>query len=252
MYFLLVPNAANILSEKLPYTVHMEDQNKYMDYFFKKAESFGYKIIDVRDEFNEDKDAVQLYYRTDHHWTTDGAYMAYRYAIPLMELGEPIDYMPYVVKNDFNGTLYSRSGYTNGLCDEIKIYIKDDKEGFVPSAIYYADTKEKTTEFYQMNNLETKDAYSVFGGSNHPLYTIKTPVENKNRLLIVKDSYANSFIPFMAQHYREVVVVDPRYYFENIDDLMATEGITEVLFLYNANTFFLDDSIAMTLSDESA
>lgn len=74
-------------------------------------------------------------------------------------------------------------------------------------------------------------------------------MESKERLLIVKDSYANSFIPFLTQDYYEIVVVDPRYYFDNIDRLMDSEGITKVLFLYNSDTFFGDDSLALALEN---
>ena len=97
--------------------------------------------------------------------------------------------------------------------------------------------------------MKKKDAYTVFGGSNHPMYTIETPVTGGKRLLLIKDSYANSFIPFLTQHYREIVVVDPRYYFENLEDLIQSEKVTDVLFLYNANTFFGDDSLKIMLGD---
>ena len=99
-----------------------------------------------------------------------------------------------------------------------------------------------------MKNLKKKDAYTVFGGSNHPIYTIKTPVKSSRRLLLIKDSYANSFLPFLARNFREIVVVDPRYYFGNIDNTITTENITDVLFLYNANTFFTDSSLSMMLN----
>ena len=111
----------------------------------------------------------------------------------------------------------------------------------------YADTKQKTTEFYQLNNLKKKDAYTVFGGSNHPLYTVKTPVRSRRRLLLIKDSYANSFLPFLTQDFREIVVVDPRYYFGNVKDLIRNEGVTDVLFLYNDNTFMTDESLSLML-----
>jgi hypothetical protein len=100
--------------------------------------------------------------------------------------------------------------------------------GYKNSVIYYADTKKKTTRFYQLDNLEKKDAYTVFGGSNHPMYTIQTPVKSKN-LLLIKDSYANSFIPFLAQHYRKIVVVDPRYFYDDINNIIKANGSSQVL-----------------------
>ncbi len=247
-FFLLAPNAGNILEEKLPNFTKLNDQDQSMDKFFKEIKRYGYTPIDVRDTFATHTDDTQIYYRTDHHWTTDGAYLAYKQAVKKMKLTDEVTYKPYVVKNDFRGTLASKSGFVNGVNDAIKIYMPYKDKDYNNSVIYYADTKTKTTEFYQLDNLDTKDAYTVFGGSNHPMYTIKTPTKSSKRLLLVKDSYANSFIPFLAQSYREIVVVDPRYFFDNIDDIIKAEEITEVMFLYNANTFFNDNSLEMMLS----
>lgn len=247
-FFLLAPNAGNILEEKLPNFTELNDQNGAMDNFFQEIKGFGYTPIDVRDTFAKHTEDTQLYYRTDHHWTTDGAYLAYKQAVKKMKLKDKVTYKPYVVKNDFRGTLASKSGFVNGVNDAIKIYMPYKDKDYNNSVIYYADTKTKTTEFYQLDNLDTKDAYTVFGGSNHPMYTIKTPTKSSEKLLLVKDSYANSFIPFLAQSYREIVVVDPRYFFDNIDDIIKAEEITQVLFLYNANTFFNDNSLEMMLN----
>lgn len=248
MHFMLVPNAGNVLSENLPKTVRMADQNRQMDDFFQAITGYGIKPIDVREPFRKAKKDVQLYYRTDHHWTSDGAYLAYENSIHALTGDKPKDFGAKVVKEDFQGTLYSKSGFNNGKNDVIKLYQPTGKQA-AKSVIYYTDTQKKTTAFYNLKNLKKKDAYTVFGGSNHPMYTVETPVANQRRLLLIKDSYANSFVPFLTQHYREIVVVDPRYYFENLEDLIQSEKITDVLFLYNANTFFGDDSLKIMLAD---
>ncbi len=246
MYFLLAPNAANILSDKLPGAVTTADQNKYMDEFFEMVKSLGITPIDVRDAFKEAKKDTQLYYRTDHHWTTDGAYLAFGQVNSVMKLDNKVTYTDYAVKNDFRGTLASKSGFVNGMDDAIKIYLPaKDSKGYENSVIYYSDTKEKTTQFYQVDNLATKDAYTVFGGSNHPMYTVRTPLDTDRHLLLIKDSYANSMVPFLSQCFSEIVVVDPRYFYDNIQDIISAESITDVLFLYNANTFFADMSLEM-------
>ena len=246
MYFLLAPNAANILSDKLPVAVSTASQNKYMDDFFETVESLGITPIDVRDTFKEAEKDTQLYYRTDHHWTTDGAYLAFGQVDSVMELDNKVTYTDYAVKNDFRGTLASKSGFVNGMDDAIKIYLPaEDSEGYENSVIYYSDTKEKTTQFYQVDSLDTKDAYTVFGGSNHPMYTVRTPLDTDRHLLLIKDSYANSMVPFLSQCFSEIVVVDPRYFYDNIQDIISSESITDVLFLYNANTFFADISLEM-------
>lgn len=248
MYFLLAPNAGNILEDNLSSVVKLADQNGEMDRFFEELSDIGISPIDVRTALRDNSADKQVYYRTDHHWTTDGAFIAYKETAHAMKLKDKVRYSRYVVKNDFRGTLASKSGFVNGKNDSIVLYMpKEEDKHFKNSVIYYGDSKTKTTEFYQLDNLEKKDAYTVFGGSNHPMYTIKTPTKSEKRLLLIKDSYANSMIPFLSQNYREIVVVDPRYFFENVDDIIKKEEITEVLFLYNANTFFEDSSLAMML-----
>ena len=248
MDFMLVPNAANIMSDKLPLFAVTEDQNKQIDDFFKKIQSIGINPVDVRATFKKNKEKVELYYHTDHHWTTDGAYLAYQDFAKKNKLNSNIKYDALAVKNDFRGTLASKSGFTNGLNDMIKIYLPKEGQNYKNSVIFYSDTKEKTTEFYKLNNLKKKDTYTVFGGSNHPIYSIKTPVSSQRKLLLIKDSYANSFIPFLSQDYREIIVIDPRYFFDDISEIIKANGITDILFLYNANTFFNDNSLDMMIS----
>lgn len=248
MDFMLVPNAANIMSDKLPMFAVTEDQNKQMDDFFKKIQSIGINPVDVRATFKKNKEKIELYYHTDHHWTTDGAYLAYQDFAKKNKLNSNIKYDALAVKNDFRGTLASKSGFTNGLNDMIKIYLPKEGQNYENSVIFYSDTKEKTTEFYKLNNLKKKDTYTVFGGSNHPIYSIKTPVSSQRKLLLIKDSYANSFIPFLSQDYREIIVIDPRYFFDDISEIIKANGITDILFLYNANTFFNDNSLDMMIS----
>lgn len=248
MDFMLVPNAANIMSDKLPLFAVTEDQNKQMDDFFKKIQSIGINPVDVRATFKKNKEKIELYYHTDHHWTTDGAYLAYQDFAKKNKLNSNMKYDALAVKNDFRGTLASKSGFTNGLNDMIKIYLPKEGQNYKNSVIFYSDTKEKTTEFYKLNNLKKKDTYTVFGGSNHPIYSIKTPVNSQRKLLLIKDSYANSFIPFLSQDYREIIVIDPRYFFDDISEIIKANGITDILFLYNANTFFNDNSLDMMIS----
>ena len=68
-------------------------------------------------------------------------------------------------------------------------------------------------------------------------------------LLMFKDSYANCFIPFLTPYFKEIVVVDPRYYYEDVQELIEAEEVTDVLYLYNANTFFTDNSLTYVLSE---
>ncbi|WP_083628323.1 DHHW family protein [Hornefia porci] len=179
-----------------------------MDSFLSDLRSFGYTTIDVRDAFRKAKEDTQLYYRTDHHWTSDGAYLAYRTAAKKIKLDTKTAYDGTPSKTTSgNALLQERIRQRTGRRD--KNLSPDSRQNYRNSVIYYADTKKKTTHFYQLDNLKKKDAYTVFGGSNHPMYTIQTPGTEDRTLLLIKDSYANSFIPFLSRNYRRIIVVDP-------------------------------------------
>lgn len=246
--FLLAPNAVSIMKKKLPVGANPADQNIYMDSFFEAVKKVGCEPIDVRESFEDAKKDRQLFYYTDHHWTSAGAELAYQAIKESFGLEEEYSFKQYPVKNDFLGTMSSKSGFSGGRCDEITLPVRED-DGRLNSVIFYEESKKKTTEFYNLDKLEEKDAYQVFGGTNHSIYTIKTPVKGNRRLLLIKDSYANSVLPYLMQHYTEIVVVDPRYYYDNIQDVIDVEGIKDVLFLYNANTFFEDSSLKMMLEE---
>ena len=250
-YFLLAPNAGNIMSEKLPRTVHMSNQNKYMTSFFEDLKKIGITPIDARKTLNKNVDKQELYYRTDHHWTTGAAYLAYKEAHKIMDLDRNIKYKKLSVHRNFRGTLASKSGFTNGRNDELQIYWPREHQNYHDSIYNFVDAKKTTNTFYAFDNLKKKDAYTIFGGWNHPFYTISTPTKSTRKLLLVKDSYANCMIPFLTQDFREIVVVDPRYYFGDVNKIMVEEGITDVLFLYNALTFASDESMNLMLDDEN-
>lgn len=248
-YFLLAPNAGNIMSEKLPRTVHMSNQNKYMTSFFNDLKKIGITPIDSRKTLERNIDKQQLYYRTDHHWTTGAAYLAYKEAHKEMGLDSDIKYKKLSIHRNFRGTLASKSGFTNGRNDELQIYWPKKNQNYHDSIYNFVDVKKTTNTFYAFDNLKKKDAYTIFGGWNHPFYTISTPTQSTRKLLLVKDSYANCMIPFLTQDFRKIVVVDPRYYFGDINKIMAEEGITDVLFLYNGLTFASDEAMNLMLDE---
>lgn len=248
MSFLLAPNAVNIMHNKLPAGANPIDQNTYMDEFFNSLKKTDVGAIDVRDSFKDAVKSVQLYYYTDHHWNSEGARIAFDEIRQNLKLGQNKVFDYYPVKNDFVGSMASKSGFAVPRKDSIVLPARP-KDKNLNSVIYFTDEQKKTTKFYQLDKLKTKDAYQVFGGSNHSEYTIKTPVSGNKKLLLIKDSYANSVIPYLTQYYTEIVVVDPRYYYDKVQDIIDIEGINDVLFLYNANTFFGDNSLRQMLED---
>ena len=134
---------------------------------------------------------------------------------------------------------------------------KDGQSGYKPSVQYivdYVQEDRKSANLYDSEKLESTDKYAVFFGGNYPLIRITTANDTgkEGPLLILKDSYANCFVPFLLTYYDEIIMVDPRYYYDDLTELIKTEKISQILFLYNADTFFEDTSLADVLKgDES-
>ena len=250
MYMMLVPNAANIESDKLPYCAVTEDQDKQ---FQKIKASLGtaFQWVNVEDTLKKHK-AEEIYYHTDHHWTTLGAYYGYQALAVAMKLdtSKAPAMKPYAVTNSFNGTLASTSGYETDYHEPIYIYAPDDLKTAPQVVVNNVNEKKKTATLYDTSKLKEKDKYALFLGGNYPVLDIRTTADTTDRLLLVKDSYANSVIPFLTAYYREIIVVDPRYYYDDIREVMKKNKITSVLFLYNGNTFVQDNSISGVLQND--
>lgn len=114
--------------------------------------------------------------------------------------------------------------------------------------VIYDSAQEKAGSMFVSSALDTKDKYTVFFGGNHPLVTLKTTANTGKVLLLFKDSYANCFVQFLIPYYDQIVMVDPRYYYDNADQLITQRAVTDVLFLYNDSTFIADTALSDTLN----
>ena len=245
-YALIAPNAVNILSDKLPALAAATDQNPYLDTTKSTLEKAGVTFVDVRDTLSLHKDDG-IYYHTDHHWTTQGAYFAYLTLAKSLGIdSSQISYDKLPVSMSFQGTLSAKSGFRASEKEEMDVFLPRDE---VPSSVVnYVDEQKKTASFYETSQLETRDKYAMFFNGNHGKVVISTPVEENRTLLVIKDSYANSLVPFLAPYYRKIVLVDPRYFYDDLEELIQVEDIQEVLYLYNANTFYSDTSLELALA----
>ena len=164
--------------------------------------------------------------------------------------------------DSFAGTLASKSGFPLKKKDTIEIWVPEEdaaasgtEDAYRPSVRYivdYVEEGEKTADVYDSEKLDTADKYAVFFGGNYPLIKITTTNDTgRSPLLIFKDSYANCFVPFLLPYYDEIIMVDPRYYYGDIGELIRSEDISQILFLYNADTFFEDTSLADVLATKS-
>ncbi|KNF08589.1 DHHW protein [Gottschalkia purinilytica] len=240
-YFMLVPNSIKVLEEKLPKYAPHEEELEYIEEV-KNLLDKDVEFIDVYNELKEHKDEY-IYYKTDHHWTTKGAYYAYEKLCKSMGLKYHDNEYFYTEKvtDNFYGSLYSKGGFRNLEPDSINLYIPKKYEEV---RVEYLDNKEKDDSLYKLENLKKKDKYTVFFGGNQPLIKVTTNTKNKKKLLLVKDSYANSLIPFLTGNYSEIYIVDLRYYNEDISKLIKDNKIKDIFILYNVKTFSEDSAIS--------
>lgn len=246
MQMMLVPGAASILTDYLPANAPVRDQLQDIADITAALEN-SVSCIDVSENLAAHANEY-IYYKTDHHWTSLGAQYAFEAAGGLMGIQNGVTYDIYTVSTDFEGTLASKSGSHEQL-DSIQIYVPADES--LEYYVNYVDTQEKICSIYQSECLEVKDKYTVFFGGNHPLLELHTTANTGRSILIFKDSYANSFVQFLLPYYDKIIMIDPRYYYDSLELVMTSSGITDVLFLYSADTFLTDTALADVLSSGS-
>ncbi len=162
-----------------------------------------------------------------------------------LEITNPVnDYQIYTVSDDFKGTLASKTGEPF-IKDKVQIYVPEKDE--TTYYVSYPDTGEQSPTLYVRDKLKEKDDYQVFFGGNHALVEIHTANDTGRNLLIFKDSYCNSFTSFLLPYFDNIYMVDPRYYYDDLNGLMNASSITDVLFLYSQNTFASDTTLADVL-----
>ena len=245
---MLIPDAACILSDSLPAFATVEDQSQMFS-MVERGLGDSVSWVDAYSALNKHK-TEKLYYKTDHHWTTQAAFYVFQEAAAGLGIEGDVsdDYVSYTVTDSFNGVLASKSGAGLDEKEQIDIYVPTEGDDDV--IVNYVDEAKKRTSLYDSSKLETRDKYGVFFGGNTSVMDIKTMSTSRQRLLVVKDSFADCFIPFLTPYYREIVVVDPRYYSGTLEDIMETYRITDALILYSGNTFMTDNNISGVFTGE--
>ena len=236
---MLIPTISNIYPEWLPdYNIEY-DQNALI----KQAREVvgNNNTIDATTLLKEHKDEA-LFYKTDHHWTSLGAYYGYRAWAEKAGI-EPYELKQFdrtVVSKDFWGTTYSKVNIKEEA-DEIELFtLKDGPE--ITMSIKQ-DGSEASEGLYDMKRLQQKDKYTVFLGGNNPYVEIHTSVHNGKTLLIMKDSYAHSMVPFLANHYEKMILLDYRYFNSSTKQLIKEKKVSDILVVYNVINFVTDTSL---------
>ncbi len=242
---LIAPTASLVLADKLPAFAPVWDQATLLD---KMGELEGF--VDVREAFSSYLDGTespeQLYYRTDHHWTTLGAY--YAYAELCTSLG--FEATPY---ESFTKTVLS-DGFYGTLASKVNIKTEPDVlytlDGDFSLTVNYNNGEKITDTLYELSHLETKSKYSVFLNENQPMVEINTDNKNGKTLLLIKDSYAHCMVPMLASNYENILILDLRGakggIVSNFIPMFTEKGysIDDIVILYNAENFTEDKNMA--------
>ena len=235
VHVMMVPTKSWVLREKLPaFAPHYKEQ-KFYDALQQKLEKEDV-LISVEPVLDAHKEE-EIYYRTDHHWTTLGAWYAYKQYTKAVggDLQRAQGKKKFrCISKDFYGTTYAKINYAR-QADKIEIYEPEDK-----LRVVYNMGEKKTKTLYDVSFLKTADQYSVFTGGNQAVLEITGGIKNGKTLLLIKDSFANSILPFLAEDYEKLVVVDLRQLNVSGDRLLEMFSPTDILILYNSAQFAQD------------
>lgn len=246
-YFMLVPDKANVESKLLPNIAVVEDQSSQ---FSSVKEQLGNAVtwVDAETVLKE-HESEEIYYRTDDHWTSLGAFYGYEALAESMGLSkeQSPNLKPYVVTNEFNGNLSKESGFERGYKESVSIYSAKKVKDNTSLVMTMEGNNEKSATLYDTEKLKKGDAYGLFPSYECGRTDIETTVDTKERLLLFKDSYANSMLPFLISHFREIVVIDPDHYKGNLGSLMEEKKFTRILYLYSGNEFMTNETLSSVL-----
>ncbi len=230
MEIILVPVAAQVLSDRLPAYAPAADYAAIL----KALADAGVDTADVLSALAAHA-GEDLYYRTDHHWTSLGAYYAYcawRGVEPAAE-----EWTKEVLCDDFRGTTWNKVPLPSVPAEPITAWYRH-----AARHVSYNGGQYETDSIYERKYLDGSDQYAVFLNSNQA-QTVITGSGERGRLLLIKDSYGNTFAQFPAEDYAEVHMLDLRFFKGDVTEYARENGITDVLVLYGAQNFVKDTAI---------
>lgn len=222
--FMIIPSSFTIYEDLLPEGISLIDENTYIESIYSKFSNT--KNIELVDLFKENKDEY-IYYKTDHHWTSYGAYLAYR------EFSKTNNIVPINIESlnqnyvyNFYGTYFSKSKKYNAKPDTITFYDINNIEITIDGVEVDSINDDK--------KWSSSDKYSGFLRGNNGLTVINNKdIQDNSRILVIKDSYANSYIQFLANNYKEVYIVDLRSFTYNFNEFYESYNFDNVLIMYS-------------------
>lgn len=243
---MIVPSAGYMLDSKLP-KVHADYPDEQVYELINKNKAENIRVYDLCEDFGDHVVSdEQIFYKTDHHWTSLGAFTAYGRFCE----NKGIDYtakdkFTVSVYENFYGTTYSSSGYFLREPDTLEIWENKEFADSIKVSITEGTKTDTFDSIYFENHLTEDDMYPVFLDGNHALVTVEnSKAKSEDTILLIKDSFAHCAAPFFAENYAKVIMVDLRYYKLPVTELTESEGVDEILFLYGMNNFCTDTNLA--------
>ncbi len=236
--FLMVPNASEIYADKLPALTECYSQKTVISQV-QQSLSDSVTFVDATETLMAHKEE-NIYFKTDHHWTMLGAYYGYEALCKSLGL-EPkslSEYLETVGSMEFYGSLYSKAPSVKQVADSLTLY--ENASGSYE--VTYVQKNQTSDSVFARENLEIKDKYTVFLNGNHPLVTVKSNAENQEKVLVIKDSYAHALLPFLADTYADMHIVDLRYFHEDMQGYIAEHGFDRVIFIHNVDFISTDQN----------
>ena len=244
MTVLLAPSTGYVASDVLPLIHNKYNDNKYIDSAITTFAESGIDFVDLREPFkNAYEIGNQIYYKTDHHWTTRGAFIAYTELCKKLRL-EPVSEEKFFKEahGGFYGTTYSTSGFWFTPPDEIEIW--KDPELTAQVKITEGGNTSDFDSLYFYDHLEEDDKYPVFIDGNHALTEIINNNAKGGTAVVIKDSFSHSIAPFLAENYKKLILVDLRYFKNSVSDLVKNENPDQLLCIYGIDNLATDTDLA--------
>ena len=242
-YLMLAPTAAEIYRQDLPFGAPTLDESQVIRSVYDSLKD-DLSAVDVYSSMTANRDSG-IYYRSDHHWTSRGAYLGYSaLSNQLGFTAIPLDLFDIEhASHEFRGSLYSKVVYDSIEADTIDIYSYPEGPSVTGVSIFTGQEWQEHDGLYFREYLEKKDKYATFLGPNQPIVTITTDCPTDKELIVFKDSYAHSLAPFLAQHYSKITLVDLRYLVTSFENYVDPSEYDQALFCYNVKNFIQEDYI---------
>lgn len=240
VYFALIPGAAEVQADKLPPNAPSDSQRDVIERAYDQSRAENVDMLSPLSAHSGE----YIFYRTDHHWTSLGAFYGYNalretWGMDRRDIGV---YQRQTVSDSFYGTVYSSSGFSWVRPDEIETFVPDDGSAVITN---YNSSQPVQTPLYDQSFLSVKDKYAMFLGGNTPRLSVDTGHDGKPSLLIIRDSYADSLLPFLLADFSRVDMLDLRYYKSSVAQYIDEGQFDMVLVLYSVANFTSDENLFM-------